>query len=375
MLQKIFKKADVKSMTSVKKVVYFLLPASLLAFIFFQNFAPLLEKTAAIVQQAEAAPPVKPKPAEKKTEQPLDPGKIKAGIYYTYKADYSCPNPKDPDGPPIPSHFDSYGIEDGKICHMGDICNNSYTCGARLPVGMKLGEDKKSLVLNGRTFRLQKTPYPPGCQMPSCSPPPGNCSYSVGAPLDEKGCALGCGGMLCKTDPGKCPDIECAVPPANCFYDGMATRDANNCPISCGKLVCDIVGDEVACPGIECAPAPENCRYDRHFKKDSKGCKTTCGNLVCEKPTVDKPVCPQIECASPPPGCNYEGEIPRDQDGCMTSCGSLSCVKNTPAKCKVPQCEPPPANCRYDGNSPLDFDGCADGCGNLVCNKEEPVSL
>ena len=349
-------------MVPLKKLLFYLMPVSLLGFIFFQNCSPLFRSAS-----AQATPKVTVK------SNAFDLKKIKNGIYYTFKADYNCQNKKKPKSPPVPSHYDSYGIADGKICHLGDICNESFSCSVKLPDGLVLAKDEKSLTMNGQTFALQKTPYPETCEMPSCAPPPGNCRYSIAAPLDENGCALGCGSMSCKTDVAQCPQLDCAVPPANCEYDGLAARDANNCPKSCGKIICDTVNPlaEMSCPRLNCAAPPENCHYDRKFKKDVRGCKQSCGNLTCDRLSSKSVACKALECAVAPAGCNYEGEVALDENGCKISCGSLSCSKKIPAKCKIPVCNPAPVNCRYDGNSPLDFQGCSSGCGNLICNPDE----
>ena len=358
----------------LKKMLFYLMPISLLGFIFFQNCSPLLRSTNALGFMAKNAVIAKAK-AEVPNEPAFALKKVKDGIYYTFKADYNCVPTKNPKAQAIPSHVDSYGIAEGKICHLGNICNEEFKCLARLPAGMVLAKDEKSLTMDGHTFKLQKSPYPENCEMPSCAPPPGNCRYSTPAPLDGNGCAVGCGTMICKTDVESCPRLDCSVPPENCSYDGLATRDKNNCPKSCGKIVCDTLNPkgEVACPKLDCQVPPENCHYDRSFKRDARGCKLGCGNLTCDRLDPKAVVCKPIECASPPMGCSYEGEPTRDKDGCKVSCGSLACVKNTPAKCKIPQCDPAPVNCRYDGNSPLDFEGCSSGCGNLICNSEVPL--
>ena len=355
-------------MAVVKKLFYFSSPVFLLAFIFFQNFTPLLNHTATIGYHAVAAPI--PAKVMHKPEPGIDLAKLKQGVYYSYKSDYSCADPKMPTSPALPSHLDSYSIAGGKICRLGDRCTEPGKCTTKIPAGMTVTKDS-GLKINGREFRWQENPYPAECGMPSCSAPPDSCKYLAPAPLNDKGCTLGCGSMACKGVNPKCPELECAVPPANCAYDNQGSRDAANCPISCGTIICDSVSEEVNCPKVECATPPENCRYDRSFQKDAKGCKTSCGNLSCDRPDPKKPVCKIIECALPPPGCNYEGALPRDENGCATSCGSLACVKTVPKICKIPKCDVPPSNCRYDGNSPLDFEGCSRDCGNLICNVKD----
>ena len=144
-------------MAAVKKYVFFSLPAGLLAFILFQNFAPLIYNTSTVGYQAIAAPVASAAPV-KKPEPLIDIKSLKQGIYYAFKADYNCLNLKNPKAPPVPSHLDSYGIADGKICHLGDVCNSAYTCSAKLPAGMTLTRDSQSLQLRGREFRWQESP-------------------------------------------------------------------------------------------------------------------------------------------------------------------------------------------------------------------------
>lgn len=348
------------------------MPVSLLVFIFFQNFTPLLLATSALGFTARTSEIKRVPAAAPAFENTLDLKKVKDGIYYSFKADYSC-IPKN-SKIPLPSHVDSWGISSGKICHLGDMCNESFDCKLKLPAGMDLSKDEKTLSVNGIVFNLQSMPNPDSCEMPSCATPPGNCRYSTPAPLDGKGCVQGCGSMTCKLTES-CPHLECPVPPANCYYDEQGSKDAANCPRTCGKIICDTLNPaaEVACPKLDCAPAPENCHYDRQVKKDTRGCRLACGNLTCEHLDPKRAKCKPVECSQPPIGCSYEGEVAKDENGCKISCGSLACVKNNPEKCKIPKCDRPPVNCRYDGNSPLNFDGCSTGCGNLLCNSETPL--
>lgn len=71
------------------------------------------------------------------------------------------------------------------------------------------------------------------CPAVECPTPPEGCSYSCGR--DENGC-MTCGNIVCKS----CPIPECAAPPQGCTYDGNARVDNNGCKVGCGNIVCAI---------------------------------------------------------------------------------------------------------------------------------------
>jgi MYXO-CTERM domain-containing protein len=93
------------------------------------------------------------------------------------------------------------------------------------------------------------------CPIPECAAPPEGCNYQGPAALDEDGCPIGCGKLVCAQP---CPIIDCAAPPPGCTYDGHATLDDNGCAASCGNLICGPPADEDGggCRSAPGAPSP-----------------------------------------------------------------------------------------------------------------------
>ena len=360
-------------------LLYYCLPVGLAIFIISQTVMPLFSKSGnqdRMQTKLSSIPKNNTrKPANSEPKQPeIVLADVPNGVYYTYKADYTCKRSNSKNH--IPSHADSYEVRDGQICNLGDACmQESAACSMRIPEGMKFSKDFVGLIYKNQKFNKQNTSVPDSCVMPSCAMPEGNCRFDEMAPLDENGCPQGCGTIVCKVGAEQCPLLNCAAPPQNCFYDGKAALDDNGCSKGCGNLICDTINSkEFRCPVLSCTTPPENCSYDNSGSRDKNGCKTSCGELKCKHVDPKGVAClSEPICAEPPAGCFYTGTPAMDDKGCRTGCGSMVCVKSTPKQCQQPICDPPSEFCRYDGNSPLDFKGCSTGCGNLVCNSEVPL--
>jgi hypothetical protein len=362
----------------LSQLLYYSLPAALAAFIISQTVVPLFSKagdqekmqTKVVSKKNNGRKPANsdPKPTQ------LNLSEVPNGVYYNYKPNYTCKRAGAKNL--IPSHSDSFAVVDGQICNLGDACKQEVTgCSLRIPEGMQFSKDFSGLTYKNNKFNKHNTAIPDSCVMPACGMPADNCRFDEMAPLDDSGCPLGCGTIVCKVGPEQCPLLNCAAPPQNCYYDGKAGVDKNGCAKGCGNLVCDTISSkEFKCPVLTCPETPENCSYDNSGTRDKNGCKTSCGELKCKHVDPKGVAClSEPKCAEPPAGCYYTGTPTVDEQGCRTGCGSMVCKKNIPKQCQSPICEPTSEFCRYDGNSPLDFKGCSTGCGNLVCNSDVPL--
>jgi hypothetical protein len=360
------------------KLMIYLIPSLLAVFIFIQLVAPGLGKALgySAISKNQMKDTVDRKPAASGNDvRQENLNNIPSGKYYSYRANYSCKTYGKKNS--IPSFADSYEIQNGKFCKLGDACQSvdSKRCYDKLPPDISFAKDFSNFTKEKEKFRKQISPIPEHCSIPSCAAPADICKFDELPPLDDEGCPQGCGTIVCKLGAEICPELNCAAPPQNCIYDGAAPLDANGCATGCGNLICESVRNTgFKCPVLNCPKPPENCNYDNSAGFDENGCSLGCGQLKCRLVQEKLNQCArQPQCATPPEGCFYAGEPARDSDGCVVGCGSLHCKKNIPKKCRQPVCDPPGERCRYDGNAPLDFNGCSTGCGNLICNSDETL--
>ncbi len=352
-----------------KKIFIFSLPAFFLLFVVFQNFS-FFSPTAKPKRNISSVAVVQNNLASQ----------VSNGTYYAFTANYECFDTQLKRK--VSSYFDSYQIKNGIICHSGDTCQIASAlsqtvtqdqCSKNLPELFNLNKNKNSFTIGKISFRKLAQSSPPECAINSCALLPTNCKYDKMPPLDDNGCAQGCGGIECTGVKPDCPNLKCAAPPQNCEYNGVSPLDANSCATGCGELKCDVVSEvkQSQCPDLKCAAAPENCHYDRSQVVFENACATSCGVINCQYPNIKSPTCTQNnQCAKAPVGCFYVGLIEKDENSCDIGCGSLVCPKQKVSeRCIQPVCKPAPPNCRYDGSSPLDFDGCSTGCGQLNCTE------
>ena len=152
--------------------------------------------------------PAMAKNDEKKVSQ------IPDGKYFFYAPNYKCK--KTGSALPVPAYSDSYSMQGGVFCRTGDGCSAAKTqCVKSVPKNVKFAPDFQSFTTDdGKVFRKQNDEYPESCWMPACAYPDEICKFGESAPLDEKGCPMGCGTILCKPNLAKnCPELNCAAPP------------------------------------------------------------------------------------------------------------------------------------------------------------------
>ena len=134
------------------------MPLSLAIFIFFQTIYPMLVKG----QNAEAKRNISSAAAASKVKvvvpepEILDLKKVPNAKYYSYKANYSCAIPGKTHL--IPSYFDSFEINNGTLCQVGDVCGQSKKeCHGILPKKIQLAQDFESIEFDKMKYKKQAT--------------------------------------------------------------------------------------------------------------------------------------------------------------------------------------------------------------------------